>query len=387
MKGSFTSILNSLQPANIFEPEVFSQIKYQAYFLMENKDIDEAANFARDLQNILSETNPQNEKENNQLNVLFFFLYRLKLFAFPNLNQQEQVDIFKHEILPIMSFKLDIKEAILNYTKVLNDPENFKKVTQNFLFALTENDSMLGDSKNFAKVKFSGKIKDWLMEYRQSLASKGAEIQDFGTFHVLNFLNTNQNVKFLSKEEIETLKELFELYNWLNDPIVYIEKENTQSVSNFLIKQKFTLPQQNFAPDIKTEPKNIVLPSPVKKIDINEILSKGSGVRLGNQQDTGNSKLEIGKLKNAEDIGKLEIGEQGQRIPPVVPAKQVTSESAERTNRTNLTPAPFGAGQADRANTTEDLNQIRLEIEKKKQMAQAQIDKRLESLKNRKGNN
>ena len=136
-----------------------------------------------------------------------------------------------------------------------------------------------------------------------------------------------------------------------------------------------------------------------RKRDINEILNRGVAERPSTSASdfakATSDKKAMADLRQAESEKlKVKSGQQEQKKPvvvepkvplPVVPIRKVESgklkvESADRSNwndRTNLT---------DVTNTTQDLNQIRLDIEKKKQMAQAAIDKRLESLRNRSKN-
>ncbi|MBL8030488.1 MAG: hypothetical protein JNN11_04540 [Candidatus Doudnabacteria bacterium] len=343
MRYKINSIIDQIEPEKIFDSEIFTQIKYQAGALIENQEKDGAAEFARGLQGLLGNVEPRSSRQTELFNVLFFWLYRLKIFAFSSLTFQEQLDIFKHEVTQFLVLKFDLIETVGDSLKILSGSDYFEKRIKDYLLALIDSDSVLG---KFRDPKFNGSVKLWLQEYRENRAGKGSEMSDFGAFHILNFFNTNTHVKSLNAEEKEVLKSLFELFNWLNEPDLYMERRNTGGLKNSSVRtEKFVEPWPEVKPVVAAPVPEPPAETPVKKLDIQEVLSRGTGIKMSNTQS--------------------EAPKEKQQTQPEVVKKSLPQIEEKESD---------------------SLESITMQIAEKKRLAQEEINKKLESLRQRKGN-
>ncbi len=341
MRYKINNILKDIEPSKVFELEIFTKIKYEAAALIDNQEKDGAAEYARYLVNVLENVEPRNNKQFEIYNVLFFWLYRLKIFAFSSLSLQEQLDIFKHEIVQIFLLKLDLVETVSESLKILSGSDFLEKRTKDYMLALIDSDATLG---NFKEGNFNGQVKSWLAEYRQSMAKKGSGMSDFGAFHILNFFNSSKYTKGLKEGEKEVLKSVFELFNWLNEPIIYAQQRSVSSAkSSYVTAERFVIPEEN-EPKENIEVTETILEPPVKKLDIQEVLNRGSGIKMSN------------------------------------PNAETTNESLKSS------PAPSAQAKVEAKQEVENLDSlsaITKQIEEKKRIAQEEINKKLEELKRR----
>lgn len=320
-----------------------------------------------------------------------------EILLFWHLPKEEVLFLFRNKIMYLLN-KIDLLKdtEVVVYENDWDFDENFNTV---LLDALYQNKEILG-------VNGKKTVGMWIKDFYNFASGSRTSPTAFG---IAEFMAKDPVVQKLAKSERENLSEILRLFVWLLDPL--IDEAEVRSYKESVSDERFARVKEAFlqadkqeesrldlslANQVKDLPnldseglvsktENVVPQVPLaKKIDIQEILNRGSGVRIGNQQDIGNS--------------KLEIGEQGQRIKPVVPVKKVESGSADRSNRTDRTnetnrtqdltsPGLQPSSPRIGEEKNESLLQIRQDIQKKKQMAQAEIDKRLESLKNRKANN
>lgn len=341
MRYKINNILKDIEPSKVFELEIFTKIKYEAATLIDNQEKDGAAEYARYLVNVLENVEPRNNKQFEIYNILFFWLYRLKIFAFSSLSLQEQLDIFKHEIVQIFLLKLDLVETVSESLKILSGSDFLEKRTKDYMLALIDSDATLG---NFKEGNFNGQVKSWLAEYRQSMAKKGSGMSDFGAFHILNFFNSSKYTKGLKEEEKEVLKSVFELFNWLNEPIIYAQQRSVSSAkSSYITAERFVIPEED-EPKENIEAAETILEPPVKKLDIQEVLNRGSGIKMSNP----NAEAQSESLKSS-----------------AAPSAQVKVEAKQEVE--NL----------------DSLSAITKQIEEKKRIAQEEINKKLENLRKR----
>lgn len=242
---SSINLINAFSPSEILEDENFGLIKDIGARLYENLDFDTALEFSNKLDSLLNQLSPSSDKEWKRVEVLKRWVYQLKLLAFGNLNAREKLTIFKQDIAEILLLGLDVREAVFNYLNLFSDGEIYKTETQSYLLSLQSSQAVLGSKTNeFNKVNFKPTVANWLKEYQASLRNKNAAQDNNGAFFVINFFNTNPYVKFLENIEQDALRQLFELFDWLVDPIVYTDQPDSPTEASYISQQNFRLPAE-----------------------------------------------------------------------------------------------------------------------------------------------
>lgn len=364
--------LQSLNPIEILLPENFSAIKFTAYNLIDIKDFDGCISFSRKLDELLSATHSKTENDKYLKDILEYWSLRLKLSALHNLTAAEKAGLFKNKCKEILWNDLDVKQYILSYLGFYNSQDIIAEESKIFLQALLDNQEMIGltNEVEFSRRAYKPTIANWLKEYQNIINQTGNSTRKPGAFHVAKFMDSNPYIGLLTSEEREILKSLIDLYNWLTFLIFSRDGKNviTQRQINdlpYMSSQRFT----NTSSELKKPPVDLgTRESPVKKINLDEILSQGSGMRM----------------TQVNQVAK-------PAVPPVAPNRPITRPAEQKPEAVKKTPPeiPRAAREpllqpSDAPGQPQDLGQIREEIEAKKRLAQKAIDQRLGELKNRK---
>ncbi len=350
MKTEVGNFLKSLAPHQLFDEENFKQIKYQADLLIESFEYDGAAEYSRDLEGLLKQIQPE-EENTDYYNILLYWMYRLRLFAFSVLKPKEKDEIFKDDIIIILSLGLDIKDSLNDSVAFYDSVSVIESLTKSYATSLAASNVLLGENNIKQKnIEFKPTISNWIGEYSASIKSHGAQLNDSGTFHILNFFNTNQYAKELTEKEKALLKEVLDLYDWLIRPvavegggsqIIDYNKNSYNIVKTDLITQGSLLTSSRNLSDIKSPNVQALKPQ--------SILPKKDNLDLGSSKSPG--------------------------------IKLFSENPPEAAKLPNVHPKP--AGQLS-DNLVKDLNSIQKEIALKKSLAQAEIQKKLTKLKDRK---
>lgn len=350
MKVSLSNIIKNIQPAQIFEEQFFSAIKDEADGLIESLEYDGAADFSRQLEGILASVSPDDSNV-LEYNILLYWMYRLKLFAFSVLKPKEKDEIFKNEIVTILSLGLDVKDFLSETINFYDSTLVIESITKGYLTSLLSSVAVLGEKSIKRKnVNFKPTVGNWISQYQASFVGRGNKIDSPGTFHIVNFFNTNEFARVLDEAEKKLLRELLELYDWLLKPVI-IDGGEPQIIDyakpSYLTTQKFTMPDE---------------------------------LREGGQGKGEKSSLAQPLVKKVEDVSKSPII-SGLK-PPLVLPKNIQAGMAAKPVGKELDVA-IKPNAAPVKPVTAGLDDIRKEIEHKKALAQAEIEKKLEGLKKR----
>jgi hypothetical protein len=238
--------VDRLQPWDLFEPANFTSIKHLAYKLIDSLDFDGAVEFGKKLEAKLEQIEPDDKKEAYLKEILNYWVLRLKLFGLSNLTTQEADDLFKKHLLQILTNNFDVRKALLKSIDVFDTGQVVKDQVRIYLDALRNNQEILGSNEQLLKTNnFKPTLSFWIKEYQTILGTMRNAKSEPGTFHILKFLDTNQNTKLLNDDEKEILISLLDLYNWLLAPVIYADSSGQQEeqTSPYITQQRFMLPR------------------------------------------------------------------------------------------------------------------------------------------------
>jgi|GEM_PF-3819123 len=244
--------INQLDPRSIFDEEVFEGIKYHAYIFIDNKDYDGAVAFANQLQKLLFGIRPSDSKEKSLYNILEYWVLRLKLFGFDNLDVKTQTDLLKNNIVKMLKNGLDVRSVLFDSIDRYQSSGIITDITKGYLNTLLNSSQGLGESEEFKKKGFSATVSNWLRQYQESINKRGGETQP-GRFDIINFMNISKLTQAINIEDKEVLKNLLDLYNWLLSPIVYVEDQKMAQGLSAVTKRKYQLPE-SLQPGAVTKP-------------------------------------------------------------------------------------------------------------------------------------
>lgn len=398
----------------------FEELENQLVDAVEYNDFNIALKAISKTEKFLEENkNNINSSEEEKLKEV---LISFKWVAFANLDDSECEDlILKHMDVPTKILPLDLEDLMTRKLSTIFLEDQRTDLMERFYLAMEKSSVMFGKKQiTVGGRKVEPTLANWLYDFKNFPSKNNIRT----SLDEVNYFNQSSNYSILDTEEKQNLQNIISLYDSLKNPVLNFRalpetteesiafkdfnllewlpglepaKESiarTNESSYSLTTQEFKLPTKR--EEFKVVKSEIFEQQPtVKKVDVQEILNRGAGVRIGNQQDIINSKLEAGEQGGKkENVGNtppsLSLSPQGRggetlrKVPPVVPVKPQMP-----TNKITTSPVPTSRDtlSSKGEGKEEDLLQIRAEIERKKQMAQAQIDKRLESLKNRKANN
>lgn len=208
MRSEELQLLDGFRPEYIYEPTELDVIKTAAYNLIDSADRAAGAEFARNLEKMLSELRPNRPEEVRAVSVARYWLIRLKVFGFSCFSLGEQIRFFKQDALEVLRYGLDIGREILRYLDFYS-PTAAKDFLRTFLGSLRENQSWLGPKPGGYTVA------DWLKLYQQSLNAHPIRVPDPSSVDVVSFINTNPKTRSLTPPEKGLLRNLLSLSNLL----------------------------------------------------------------------------------------------------------------------------------------------------------------------------
>lgn len=238
--------LNNIDSRVLLSPENFEAIKFQAYRFIDNRDLDGALKYASLLETKLSEYEIKGSKDGqNTINILNYWVCRLKLFGFSSLSSKEIAELIKSKTIFMLNSGLDLRETFYNFLIYFKSDDIIKDFSQSYLKALIVNKELLGDENSaFRKQNFIPTTENWIKEFQSSLHSSANKSNiEPGTFDILKFLDSNQFAKQLDAEHKEVLKSLLALYDWLLLPIAYTQPQEETQSPTYMQSQKFQIPE------------------------------------------------------------------------------------------------------------------------------------------------
>lgn len=322
--------LEQISPADLFLPENFESVKYQAYNLIDYLDWDGALIFTNVLGKKLSQIAPENKQQARIHTVLSYWAMRLLLFVYSNLKMAEKKDLIRNHIVYILDLGLDIKRALINFLDIFDSVDIIKDETNQILFDLNNNQENLGDPEKFSQLNFKPTVANWLIEYQIVVNSFGMKLEP-GAFHIVKFIDSNQHVKYLTPKEKDALRDLLDFYNWLLSPLVFVDSKKASNNILYSNSQQFELPKELrqedkvVNPPIIPAPKNQPTQRPMEEI----AKISNSKLQISDQDARGLAKPLV-KPVNIEEILKKKQAEEnstssGLRMwnsnPPEMPKK------------------------------------------------------------------
>lgn len=370
--------LESMSTEQLLQRDNFEAIKDKAYSIIDSKDLDAALDYARRLEEKLSIFHPVSEQDSYFYYILRYWALRLRLCAITSMRPQERVQLFKKNILEIIQNDLNIKQTLFGYINFFGSSDTITEETKTFMQAMGANQEVLGENqKAFETSGFLPTVANWLKEYQgmARIQSIGAKM-DGGAFRILKFFDSNPNIKLLSEDEKDNLKSLLGLYNWLAAPIV--QQPKVPAGPKYIQSQRFQLPPEvlNNQPQDLTPPAAalakplppVVSPPALKKLDISQILEHG-------QDDRPKAAPLINKPV-PQNFSSTSTARPASDILPSAGLPQEPKTNPVSQAAKSALP-PLGSGR--------NLDQIRQEIEEKKRLAQEEIEKKLDQLRNKSG--
>ena len=378
-----SKILQNLETPKILAQENFEAIKFRACDYIDVLDWDNAVVFSDILEEKLKQVQVENKQDQLYRTILWFWVFKLKMFAFNNLSSSERINLLKEYLATMFSLGLDVKGYIQDALGVYGSLKPIQDDAQNLIIALTKSNERLGSNvEAFKNKNFLPTVANWLKEYQGVLGSeKVGSNNEAGAFHILKFLDNSPFVKFLSIPEKEVLRSILDLYNWLLSPVSYNHEKEKKSATPYMQSQQFELPKQvaeesqnqslTKKPPLVPLPKNAPVINSMEDISSKtEIINTSQAEALLKKTHTVMPPSQAQSRMNIQDILKsryeqeeglhsagLSIGGGAPQQP-----KAVQPQPPAPASKTEFTP-----GRQER------------------QEAQADIDKKLEDLEKRMG--
>ena len=305
----------------LIQAENFEAIKYSAYYYIESLDFDRALELASTLEQKLTGFRPANNQEKYYYDILYYWVYRLKVFAFGSLPLREQLDFLKTHIVDCLKFYLNLKSAMFKFIDLFETESVIRDYAKNFIASLNTSNGILGTNiAAFQQRAFKPTVSNWLREYQTVLSPTNLEKSKPGTFHIVKFIDTSQYVKFLTTAEKDVLRDLLDLFNWLLDPIIYEDPSSQKSQLPIASQERFELPKSLQAqPQAKNVTSTLPKVAPVAKApvglkpfalapkNLQEGLGRGQGfpgVKPVNIQDVLNKREALDKEGAGLSLGQ-----------------------------------------------------------------------------------
>ncbi len=305
--------LKNLNASSILDEENFEAIKYRACDYIDSLDWDGAVSFARTLEEKLERLQLDNSEEQIGLNVLRFWVLKLRLFSFSNLSVLEQKDLLKDHAAFIIQSGLDLNRVITRYFSFFASEKIIKEESKSLIFALNNNKENLGTQiDEFQKFNFRPTVGNWIREYQTVFKSSADMNMEPGAFHIVKFLDTNSYVKYLTSEEKDVLKELLELYNWLSSPIAYVEERQAakKETTPYITQERFVIPEES-PPQLKNY--NAI---PVEDEEVGSSAKVAGSVGGGQAESEGNKEeIPVATVQ----FGRSEEAVEAVQAPAVAP--------------------------------------------------------------------
>lgn len=257
----------------------------------------------------------------------------------------EIIRLFEQGLLAALQAGIDVKDKIQSRLTVYGyyEPDDAQFV-RNLIYALEHNEEVLGTQPLQIieeNRKLAPNLGNWLKDYNAK--SKGRS----GSVGRAAYMSQSANARRLVAREQKVLLNVLELYDFLRD------------ISNRLFAAGKALGMAK-----------------VENIRLPEALFAGGSGKGGDANKPTLPRPAMEEKIASDEVLKSTLNGPGDRIfapqakPIAVPEKAITPPS----------PFPY-PGEGTRP--VEDIRQIRQEIEKKKEEAQVEIDKKLDNLKKR----
>lgn len=250
----------SLTVSNLLSADGASQLKEQAFEIIEADDRDVAVSLSNNLEALIGKASPANIEESASLDVVIFWFLKLRLFAFRNLSLSEQLEFLKKYTVLTLSDGLDLQNVIFKYIDIFASGQTILPLTKQFANSMVSSKALLGEPKAFTN-NFIPTLANWLSEYQASL-NRRKNNSTPAVFDILTFIDTNANVKLLTEFQKEVLRALLNLYNFLLSPVVFVDESKQKKVVSKNISgqsnpsstafSKGSLSKENFSNPFKT---------------------------------------------------------------------------------------------------------------------------------------
>ncbi len=236
-----TQKLKEFTLENILNEAEFSRIKDFSYDLIENGDKENAVMFSRALETAIKVAKPQNEDESQSLRVCMLWMYKLRLFCFTKLTEQERMQFFGKELLNYIALDLGVLGELSYFFSLFSTDDTIKDIAKNYLRAVQENNTLLGDNVAFRQQGIQPTVAYWLKEYQAFKIKQNNLNSD--KFAISSFMNTDQMVKLLDADEKLVLQALLVVFNFLLN-VKTIENVSESRSGNYVNTVKANIPEE-----------------------------------------------------------------------------------------------------------------------------------------------
>jgi hypothetical protein len=370
--------LKDIDLSVVLQEDYFDAIKYYASELIDDLDWDGSIELAKVLDQKISGQHVDEQDKKNKVDILYFWVLKLKLFAFSTLPEREKIEVFKNDIVDIINFGLDINYAISLYLSVFDSPDIIINESKSFISGLLSSQKFLIPANDkFDKLNFKPTVSNWLKEYQ--LVSKSSKMEELeqGAFYTVKFFNSNQLVNGLSIQNKEALGSLIDIYNLLLKPISYEKVEKKQDGETFgLAAQKLVLPKDlqksesaaKLPPQVPA-PKNAPQVVPMEEVSSSPaavmppLTVKKQGSVQGYVMGAKNSNIQDLLKSSAQDYESrgLRMGSNpSSLIPNPLPKAQTNNPSS-----LNVNPLPGDAGIKKQNSKEQEINKKLEDLEKR----------------------
>lgn len=224
--------LNQLTKAQLINPEVLEKIKKAVLDIAQAGLIAEAVKLQSQLEKSL-EKFPELKNQNPPLYQQYQkLILALKWTAMPFYDNETLMDLLKNHFLEALEMKIDLDDRMTMKMYSLPDLV-WPETAQELLAALKENNQRIGQQT----------IAEWLKDY-----DKAYGLEKHSVLEQSEYLTQNPNVKTLTEEERDKLKQLIRFYDNLK-PLSLSKIE--QAIKQFapqLLEEKITPAEKPEAP-------------------------------------------------------------------------------------------------------------------------------------------
>ena len=280
--------LKTIQPSELERPQTYQRIAA----LVDDYVIGNRVGDARQLKILLEDLvtqlkmNPGSELyEKYQL-----LLTKLTWVAVPFASENETEDLFRKHLLLASQDEIDFNQKAVGFMQfVFGDNQAVQARRNLVLGALKQNDELIGGKP----IKIEGEIepqkpaiKNWLRDYDQISRLE----QRRERLSLLEYTNTNQNIRILSATEKEILRQVFGLY----DLVRFMVQSPT------VIETGHTLPTELTSP---VEEISETIPAPVTEVANMDFVLQQE-VLAAYRGDTEQQQAVVKELKKLESKSK-----------------------------------------------------------------------------------
>jgi hypothetical protein len=211
---------------------IIAQLEYNKIIEIINEIIVQdnsylAFNIVRDIENLNKDENKSlyDKVQSDQFKKI---IVRLKVVCLPSLKEKEIIDLFEYSVVDFLGDEyLDILSKLKTYLISIPDFSARDVSRRKLREALMRNSQLIGlDNIDLAEDQVKPEVKSWLKKYSVSLGSNSA-----GSFAVNQFLSADKDVLKLTPENINKLRSLLGVFEYLKlssqtpegleDPVIF----------------------------------------------------------------------------------------------------------------------------------------------------------------------